>query len=81
MAEKKVKEITDKSFESAINELENIVMQLEKGEATLEESIALFTEGMELSKFCSQKLDTVEQKITQLVKDSNGKNHEVVFES
>ena len=56
MAEKK------KTFEQAMIRLEEIVTQLEKGEAPLEESLKLFEEGMTLMKQCSALLDKAEQK-------------------
>ena len=71
---------TDMSFEEAMAELEKTVQRLEKGESTLEESMQLFTQGMALSKICSEKIDSIEHRITQLVKDSQGTTHEVEFE-
>ena len=68
------------SFEEAMDALEKIVQELEKGESTLEESMQLFTEGMALSRLCSEKIDSIEHRITQLVKDSQGQVHEVEFE-
>ena len=68
------------SFEEAMAELEKIVQRLEKGESTLEESMQLFAQGMALSKICSEKIDSIEHRITQLVKDSQGTIHEVEFE-
>lgn len=71
---------SEMTFEEAMTELENIVQRLEKGESTLEESMQLFTQGMALSKICSDKIDSIEHRITQLVKDSQGTTHEVEFE-
>lgn len=73
-------DVSKMSFEEAMNALEKIVQQLEKGESTLEESMCLFTEGMALSRLCSEKIDSIEHRITQLVKDSQGQIHEVEFE-
>ena len=56
----------NESFESAINKLENIVLRLEKGEESLEDSLKLFKEGTELVGFCSNILKNAEQKITEL---------------
>lgn len=55
------------SFEVAMKRLEAVVEQLEGGEVPLEEAIALFQEGMELSRVCNQKLTDVEQKIEMLL--------------
>lgn len=57
------------SFEEAMAQLEKIVKQLEEGDVPLEKSIALFQTGMELSKFCSQKLEHVEKKIDMLLEE------------
>ncbi|UHA72884.1 exodeoxyribonuclease VII small subunit [Paenibacillus sp. 481] len=59
------------TFEQAIDKLEQIVAQLESGDAPLEEAIDLFQQGMELSKLCSQKLEQVERKIEMLT-EQNG---------
>ena len=56
-----------KSFETAIKELETIVHKLESDELPLEESIALFDEGTKLSKICSEQLDQAQEKIEKLI--------------
>lgn len=71
----------NKNFEEAINELEGIVEKLEKGELPLDESIEVFQKGIELSKFCSKRLDEVERKISILVEDEKGVIKEVPFAS
>lgn len=71
---------TEKSFEEAINELEQIVSRLEKGDISLEESITNFQQGIELSRYCSSKLDEAEKKISILLQDENGKLVEKDFE-
>ncbi len=50
-------------FEASIQELETIVMQLEKGELSLEESLAQFEKGITLVRACQEKLNQVEQRI------------------
>ena len=61
-----------KKFEQAIAELEEVVGKLEKGELTLDESIDFFQKGVELSKYCSKRLDEAERKITLLIEKENG---------
>ena len=61
-----------KKFEQAVNRLEEIVTQLEEEELTLDDSLKIFEEGMELSKFCYEKLNQAEQKLKKLVKKDNG---------
>jgi exodeoxyribonuclease VII small subunit len=67
------KEATDKKFESALEELEQVVEQLESGELSLEDSLSAFEKGVGLVRFCNQKLNEVEKKIEMLVKDKEGK--------
>ncbi len=59
-------------FEEAFNRLEEIARQLEGGELALEESLALYEEGMKLIELCSQKLDAAEKKILKLSKSGEG---------
>ncbi len=59
-------------FEEAFNKLETIVSKLESGELTLEENIQLFEEGIALTKGCQNQLQTAEEKIKTLVKNSTG---------
>jgi len=67
------KESADKKFESALEELEEVVEKLESGELSLEESLTAFEKGVGLVRFCNQKLNEVEKKIEMLVKDKEGK--------
>ena len=50
-------------FEEAMRRLSEIVQTLESGEAPLDDSIALFEEGMKLSKRCTEILEQAEQKV------------------
>jgi len=61
------------SYEAALEEIERIVEQLESGELSLEDSLAIFEKGVGLTKYCYQKLDEVEKKIEILTKDREGK--------
>lgn len=68
-----------KTFEAALAELEAIVDRMEKGEMTLDESIEYYHNGMELSKYCSSRLDEVEKKITLLIEGEKGEIREEPF--
>jgi exodeoxyribonuclease VII small subunit len=57
---------TEPSFESAQRELEQIVQRLERGDAALDEAIALWERGEELYRFCVGKLDSAQGKIEEL---------------
>lgn len=56
----------DFDFEKSINELEKIAKSLEEEQTSLEDSIALFEKGIQLSKECSLYLDNVKQRIVSL---------------
>ena len=58
-------------FESALNELEQIVGKLERGELKLEESLQLFERGVALTKECRQSLEKAELKVKQLLADGS----------
>ena len=59
-------------FEESMTRLEEIVSILERGESTLDESLALFEEGTKLAAACSKQLDQAEQKILKLTKGPDG---------
>lgn len=69
-----------KTFEEQMEELENIVSELEKGELNLDESVAKFEEGMKLSKDCNKMLEQAEKKITILLQE-DGEIKEEEFET
>jgi len=56
------------SFEDAQRELEQIVERLERGQAPLDEAVALWERGEELYRFCLGKLDAAQGKIEELAK-------------
>lgn len=68
-----------KTFEQSIKQLEQIVAELESGELPLEQAIKKFEEGMELSRFCQQRLEESERKITLLMQDGAGRPVEKPF--
>lgn len=49
--------------------LEDIVSKLESGEETLENSLELYEEGMQISKYCKEMLDSAVQKVTIIEND------------
>lgn len=54
------------SFEAAYGSLQEIILKLESGEPTLEDSVSLFERGRLLSEHCQSLLDQAELRITQL---------------
>lgn len=69
-----------KTFEDALNRLEEIVEQMEDNETDLDKAVKLYTEGVELSAFCSEKLNTAEQKVTLLKESADGSFKKSTFE-
>lgn len=72
-------ELKVKDFESELKSLEDIVVQLEAGDLTLDRALELFEEGIRISRFCSSKLDEAERKVEILVKAADGTMKEVPF--
>ncbi len=60
------------TFEQAFTRLEETVRRLEAGNLSLEESIALFEEGMRLAQVCGARLDAAELRVNQLVAGPDG---------
>lgn len=56
----------EKTIETAFEELDQIMKELESGEKPLEESFLLYKKGMELVKFCNDKIDHVEKQLIML---------------
>ena len=61
-------EATQPGFEAGLEELENIVRQLEKGDLPLEQSLALFESGMRLSAECRRQLENAETRVEILMR-------------
>jgi exodeoxyribonuclease VII small subunit len=57
---------TIRDFEAAIAELESIVKKLEEGDLALEQSLALYERGIQLSRFCHARLEEAERRIEVL---------------
>ncbi|MHB8894009.1 MAG: exodeoxyribonuclease VII small subunit [Candidatus Geothermincolia bacterium] len=68
------------TFKEAIEELEKITDSLESGELELEQSLALFERGVELIKFCQDKLDGAQAKVELLVDSLEGEIEAVALE-
>jgi exodeoxyribonuclease VII small subunit len=60
-----------KDFESALKRLEEITEFMESGDVSLEQSIDLYTEGLEIAKYCNKKLSEAEKKI-KIIKEKGG---------
>ena len=60
----------NKTFESALENLEKIVKELESGNAPLDEAIKKYSEAMELAKFCSEKLKDATDKVNKILTET-----------
>jgi exodeoxyribonuclease VII small subunit len=72
--------MAEKKFEEAMQRLEEIVESLEDSDLSLNDSLKIFEEGVKLIGFCSKRLEEVEQKVTMLVKENEGKYTQQPFE-
>jgi exodeoxyribonuclease VII small subunit len=85
MTNKKDKEdvldLENLDFESALEKLQKIVEELEKGGLSLDQTLKEFNQGMQLLKFCNQKLDKAEKKIELMIKENDEFKKEVPFEN
>lgn len=69
------------SFEAALARLEAIVRSLEAGDASLEDSIAIYTEGQKLKAFCESKLANATARIEAIQIGADGLVGAVPFDS
>lgn len=69
----------EQTFEAAMARLEEIVRALDGGAAGLDDSLALFEEGIALVKLCNAKLESAEQKVKLLAKGDDGTLTETDF--
>jgi len=67
------------SFEDSLKKLEEIVVELEKGELNLDQALKLYEEGMHFSDQCLDKLNESKQKVEKLTKEGNKKYHTQPF--
>jgi exodeoxyribonuclease VII small subunit len=72
-------ELKVKDFESALKSLEDIVVQLEAGDLTLDKALELFEEGVRISRYCNSKLEEAERKVEILAKSADGTLQEAPF--
>ncbi|EEW58547.1 exodeoxyribonuclease VII small subunit [Epibacterium sp. DP7N7-1] len=64
--------VEEMSFETAMQELERVVDQLERGDVALDASIALYERGAALKKRCEDELKRAEEKVAAITLDANG---------
>jgi len=64
--------MAEMSFDGVLARLEEIVEMLESGQLELEQSLALFEEGVKLSVFCQKELRKTDGKVQRLIKKLDG---------
>ena len=69
------------TFEQAIKRLEEIVDLLENNETSLDDSVELFQEGVQLSQYCSKKLGNLVNKVSKIVIDGQLEDFDVEVEN
>ncbi|GAK49562.1 exodeoxyribonuclease 7 small subunit [Candidatus Moduliflexus flocculans] len=72
--------MTEMTFEDALTQLEKAVEQLESGELPLERALEVFETGVKMSRFCSAKLNEVEQKVELLLNVKDGEPETAAFD-
>ncbi len=72
LKEKPASPVESLSFEQALAELEQIISKLESAQLALDEALALFERGQQLTTWCGTQLDNAELKIQKLAPKQNG---------
>jgi exodeoxyribonuclease VII small subunit len=70
----------EKTFESSLDELEQIVRHLESGDLPLDRSLELFEQGVRLSRECQKRLDEAERRVEILLRGNDGEYKATPFE-
>jgi exodeoxyribonuclease VII small subunit len=73
MAESKIPpDVAKLSFEDALEELQDLVRQLEKGESKLEDAVRFYERGALLKRHCEAKLRDAQEKVAKIVIQPDG---------
>lgn len=67
-------------FEQSLAELERLVTSMEKGDLSLEQSLAAFERGIQLTRLCQTALKDAEQKV-QILTTTGGTSQIETFEA
>ena len=69
------------SFETALKEIEKIILDLEKGDRPLDTQLKAFEQGIALSRNCLKQLEALEKKVEMLVSEGDGAIKSTHFET
>ncbi|MBQ8817926.1 MAG: exodeoxyribonuclease VII small subunit [Clostridia bacterium] len=81
MNENTEKQINEYDLETAMKRLDAVVERLSRENISLEDSLALYEEGVALVKHCNAKLESVERKINLLRMTQDGEISEAPFDT
>lgn len=59
-------------FEEAMAQLDEIVKKMESNNLPLDDALKLFEEGIRLSRFCQEYLDSAQKRVEQVIADHQG---------
>jgi len=60
------------TFESALERIEQIAAQMETGDLPLDQLVLIYEEGLQLVRFCSERLEEAEKRLETITRDSAG---------
>ena len=60
-----------RTFENALTKLDRITAELEQGDLGLDNSLKKFDEGVQLVKFCNEKLEDARSQVDLLLKKND----------
>ena len=69
--EEKTQEEKQLSIEDAFAKVQELLSEMSKEDATLEQAFSDYEEGMKLIRYCNGKIDSVEQKVQKLNQDGS----------
>lgn len=79
MSEIKAGNVNEYDLEEAMKRLEEVLESLSHNSIKLDEALELYEEGVSLVKYCTQKLEAAERKISVLKADADGEIKEEPF--
>jgi len=68
------------TFEESLKKLETLVKKLEEGDLSLDQSLKVFEEGVQMANFCEKSLNEAQGKVEKLMTDAEGNRQRVSFE-
>ena len=60
------------TFESALERIEQVAARMESGDLPLEELVQVYEEGLNLIRFCSERLEEAEKRLQTITRNAAG---------